>query len=165
MAVGFLLAYFMQYDSSIAYIILCVMFIGAGMGIQTPAILVTIQNSMSKSALGVATSSHMLSRTLGGTIGVSVLGSALSSSMLSQFQSSEMQSKLTSFPATVLDHLGEPQELLSRHMRERMNPGQLITILNVFTRSLHNVFLTAFVVVIMSLAISFLLPNRKPEIK
>ena len=165
MAVGFLLAYFMQYDSSITYIILCVMFIGAGMGIQTPAILVTIQNSMSKSALGVATSSQMLSRTLGGTIGVSVLGSALAGSMLSQFQSSEMQSKLTSFPATVLGHLGEPQELLSRHMREQMNPDQLITILNVFTRSLHSVFLTAFVVVIISLVVSFLLPFRKSEIK
>jgi hypothetical protein len=85
--------------------------------------------------------------------------------MLSQFRSSELQSKLTSFPSIVLGHLGEPQELLSHHMREQMNPDQLITILNVFTRSLHSVFLSAFVVVIISLAISYLLPVRKSEIK
>jgi EmrB/QacA subfamily drug resistance transporter len=165
MAVGFLLAYFVQYDSSIVYIILCVIFIGAGMGIQTPAILVTIQNSIKKSALGVATSSQMLSRTLGGTIGVSVLGSALAGSMLRQFHSSELQGELSSFPASVLGHLGEPQELLSRNMRELMNSEQLITILNVFTNSLHTVFITAFVIVIISLAISFLLPPRPSDIK
>jgi hypothetical protein len=135
------------------------------MGIQTPAILVTIQNSIKKSALGVATSSQMLSRTLGGTIGVSVLGSALAGSMLRQFHSSELQGELSSFPASVLGHLGEPQELLSRNMRELMNSEQLITILNVFTNSLHTVFITAFVIVIISLAISFLLPPRPSDIK
>jgi MFS family permease len=51
---------------------------GLGMGFVSIATLLIVQDSLDAQELGVATSSHQFSRTLGGTIGVGVCGALLS---------------------------------------------------------------------------------------
>lgn len=51
---------------------------GIGMGLSIPVFLVAIQTAVAKHELGVATSTVQFSRSIGGTIGVSVLGVFLS---------------------------------------------------------------------------------------
>jgi EmrB/QacA subfamily drug resistance transporter len=60
---------------------------GTGMGLSVPAFLVAVQTAVSKKDLGIATSTVQYSRSIGGTIGVSVLGAFLSSSLASQLMS------------------------------------------------------------------------------
>ncbi len=48
---------------------------GVGMGFTSIATLLVVQNSVEKRDLGVATSSHQFSRTLGGTVGIGICGS------------------------------------------------------------------------------------------
>ncbi|MGA6924878.1 MAG: MFS transporter, partial [Desulfosarcina sp.] len=48
---------------------------GVGMGFTSIATLLIVQNSVEKKDLGVATSSHQFTRTLGGTIGIGICGS------------------------------------------------------------------------------------------
>ena len=48
---------------------------GVGMGFTSIATLLIVQNSVQKTDLGVATSSHQFTRTLGGTVGIGVCGS------------------------------------------------------------------------------------------
>ena len=49
--------------------------VGLGMGFVTLATLLVVQSCLSASDLGVATSSHQFSRTLGGTVGIGICGS------------------------------------------------------------------------------------------
>ena len=48
---------------------------GVGMGFTSIATLLVVQNSVEKTDLGVATSSHQFTRTLGGTVGIGICGS------------------------------------------------------------------------------------------
>lgn len=161
MIAGFLVATFVHYDSPMYFVILFVLLIGAGMGFSTPAILVTVQNSMNKNAIGVATSSQMLARTLGGTMGVSIMGTTLARSMLIEFGELSKTGKLNSLPELVRKHLGEPHELLSSHLRGLMQHQDLVTVLSVFTNSLQNVFFVALIIVILGFIVSWFLPKLK----
>ncbi len=48
---------------------------GVGMGFTSISTLLIVQNSVDKKDLGVATSSHQFTRTLGGTVGIGICGS------------------------------------------------------------------------------------------
>src|SRR5512135_3152926 len=50
-----------------------------GMGLSIPAFLIAVQSTVRKEELGVATSTVQFSRSIGGTLGVSILGVFLSS--------------------------------------------------------------------------------------
>jgi EmrB/QacA subfamily drug resistance transporter len=56
---------------------------GVGMGVSMPAFLIAVQSRVRINQLGVATSTVQFSRSIGGTLGVSVLGAILSSSLAS----------------------------------------------------------------------------------
>jgi EmrB/QacA subfamily drug resistance transporter len=76
---------------------------GLGMGLSIPAFLIAVQASVRKSEMGVATSTLQFSRSIGGTIGVSVLGILLSSGLTHNLVAAGMD------PASVpLDALLDP---------------------------------------------------------
>jgi len=54
---------------------------GLGMGFVSISTLLVVQNSLSASDLGIATSSHQFARTLGGTIGIGASGSFFSGAL------------------------------------------------------------------------------------
>ncbi len=54
---------------------------GVGMGLSIPALLVSVQTAVSKKQLGIATSTIQYSRSIGGTLGVSVMGASLSAGL------------------------------------------------------------------------------------
>lgn len=55
---------------------------GVGMGLCIPAFLIAVQSTVQRRDLGVATSTVQFSRSIGGTIGVSVMGAVLSTGLL-----------------------------------------------------------------------------------
>lgn len=57
---------------------------GAGMGFVSISTLLIVQNSIGPAHLGVATSSHQFTRTLGGTVGVGVCGSLMTADFSSR---------------------------------------------------------------------------------
>lgn len=54
---------------------------GTGMGLSIPALLVSVQTAVSKQQLGIATSTIQYSRSIGGTLGVSIMGAVLSAGL------------------------------------------------------------------------------------
>lgn len=50
---------------------------GVGMGLSVPSFLIAVQSSVAKRSLGTATSTLQFSRSMGGTLGVSVMGAWL----------------------------------------------------------------------------------------
>jgi hypothetical protein len=59
-------------------------FTGLGMGLSIPAFLIAVQSTVRRDQLGTATSTVQFSRSIGGTLGVSVMGVVLSSQLSSR---------------------------------------------------------------------------------
>lgn len=61
---------------------------GVGMGLSVPSFLIAVQSSVEKRKLGTATSTLQFSRSMGGTLGVSVMGAFLTYGLMSALGSS-----------------------------------------------------------------------------
>lgn len=71
--------------SSQVMMMVFVTIMGVGMGLSIPSFLVAVQTSVERRNLGTATSTLQFSRSMGGTLGVSVMGAALSMRLASNF--------------------------------------------------------------------------------
>lgn len=91
---------------------------GLGMGFVTLSTLLLVQTDLSHVNLGVATSFHQFSRTLGGTIGVGICGGVVTSGLFSNLE------KSSSFISTrAMDLLHNNMENLFREeFRHMLNP-------------------------------------------
>jgi EmrB/QacA subfamily drug resistance transporter len=63
---------------------------GIGMGFSIPPFLIAVQTTVERRYLGTATSTLQFSRSIGGTLGVSVMGAALSARLISNLSASGM---------------------------------------------------------------------------
>jgi EmrB/QacA subfamily drug resistance transporter len=70
-------------NSSQFSLMVFVTLMGIGMGLSIPAFLIAVQTSVERRQLGTATSTLQFSRSIGGTLGVSVMGAALSARLAS----------------------------------------------------------------------------------
>jgi len=77
---------------------------GIGMGMSIPAFLIAVQTSVPRTVLGVATSTIQFTRSIGGTIGVSIMGGVLKW-RLAAIQVPGVDAALSSTPQ-LLDPLG-----------------------------------------------------------
>ncbi len=64
-------------DASRIEVMIYLTMMGVGMGLSVPSFLIAVQSSVSKRTLGTATSTLQFSRSIGGTLGVSVMGAYL----------------------------------------------------------------------------------------
>lgn len=83
-------------DSSQTIMMIYVGLMGVGMGLSIPSFLVAVQTTVERKDLGAATSLLQFSRSIGGTLGVSVMGAALSLRLASNLSASGLDPKLVS---------------------------------------------------------------------
>src|ERR1041385_540304 len=74
---------------------------GIGMGFSIPPFLIAVQTTVERRYLGTATSTLQFSRSIGGTLGVSVMGAALSARLVSNLSASGMD-------LSIVDQLLDP---------------------------------------------------------
>ena len=67
---------------------------GIGMGLVMFALLITVQNSVSRGQLGIATSLNQFSRSIGQTVGVAVMGTVMTISLASHIAEIQKESGL-----------------------------------------------------------------------
>jgi EmrB/QacA subfamily drug resistance transporter len=88
--------------------------LGIGMGAGVTAFLITIQSSVARQALGAATSTLQFSRSIGGTIGVSIFGTVLAARLADGIKSAGLDASIdpqallevgAQIPASVLQAL------------------------------------------------------------
>jgi EmrB/QacA subfamily drug resistance transporter len=70
---------------------------GIGMGLSIPAFLIAVQSAVRREQLGTATSTVQFSRSMGGTLGVSIMGAMLSMQLIS------IDQLLEPLPGTAID--------------------------------------------------------------
>jgi EmrB/QacA subfamily drug resistance transporter len=163
MGIGLGIASQLDAGSPMLMIELAALAMGMGMGIQTPALLTAIQNSVKPSDIGVATSTHMLSRTIGGAIGVSMMGAALMNSVQVHVRFLEAAGVLKNLPPFLRSKLGDPQELLGIQLGKYIHGNELQTVLDAFSLALHDVFYTGLITVAVSVLFWFAFPRIFPH--
>ena len=67
--------------ASRAWVFADIALMGAGLGFSMLALLLTVQHSVQRSQLGLATSLNMFARSIGGAVGVSVMGAILAAGL------------------------------------------------------------------------------------
>ena len=80
-ALGSALCVPMDGGTSLAYVVVAVVVIGLGLGFSSTSYLVSVQNAVPWRRRGVATSSVVFFRTVGGSLGVAVMGAFLNASL------------------------------------------------------------------------------------
>ncbi|MBV6394074.1 MAG: Multidrug resistance protein 3 [Anaerolineales bacterium] len=124
-------------DTSQAAIMACMALMGVGMGLAIPSFLIAVQTMVHRRYLGAATSIMQFSRSLGGTLGVSVMGAALTARLSSSVAASDLDPKLIS-------------QLLEPHSSSNLvvNEGARLAL----TDAIAGVFIIAFITAALALA-------------
>jgi EmrB/QacA subfamily drug resistance transporter len=121
---------------------------GVGMGLSIPAFLIAVQSSVRKSELGVATSTLQFSRSIGGTLGVSVLGVFLSTRLAAHLMASGIDPATISLE-TLLDPIAGATATFEGPLRQALGV------------SIANMFLVAFIPALASFLVVLLAPGGK----
>lgn len=133
---------------------------GLGMGFVTLSTLLLVQADLAKVNLGVSTSFHQFSRTLGGTIGVGICGGVMTTELLHNLQESSAM-----IPSTVMDLLRKSMENLFREEFRRMLSEQSETLLLLaVSNAMSIVFWIIFVATLLCLGCTVLLRKKEAMI-
>ena len=114
---------------------------GIGMGLSIPAFLIAVQTSVERRQLGTATSTLQFSRSIGGTLGVSVMGAALSARLASHLDPELVRQ--------LLDPLASTQLVIEEGARAAM------------ADAIHLVFLIALVAAVLAMVAVLFTPRKE----
>lgn len=129
------------------YILSSLTLMGIGMGMSIPAFLIVVQSTVQRHMLGIATSTIQFTRTIGGTVGVSVMGAVLSVGLATQLSAAGLD------PATVsVDNLLEGLGAAS-------SAELAITLREALALATQNVFLVSFIAAALGLVTTFFTPR------
>jgi hypothetical protein len=120
---------------------------GVGMGLTIPSFLIAVQSTVPRSSLGAATSTLQFSRSIGGTLGVSVMGAALSARLAAGLAAAGLDPQSVS-----VDELMDP---MARSGGTVQIDGALRDAL---AAGIQTVFVIAFVAAALALLVTFLAP-------
>jgi EmrB/QacA subfamily drug resistance transporter len=119
---------------------------GIGMGLSIPAFLIAVQTTVQRRQLGTATSTLQFSRSIGGTLGVSVMGAALSARLTTNLLASGLDLDLV---RQLLDPLPGAEVVIAEGARAAMAAG------------IHLVFLIAFVAAALAMITVLFTPRTE----
>jgi EmrB/QacA subfamily drug resistance transporter len=119
---------------------------GIGMGLSIPSFLIAVQTSVERRQLGTATSTLQFSRSIGGTLGVSVMGAALSARLATNLSASGLDPDLV---RQLLDPLPGSQVVIAEGARIAM------------ADAIHLVFIIAFVAAALAMVTVFFTPHKE----
>jgi len=137
---------------------------GLGMGFVSIGTLLMVQDSLSPSNLGVATSSHQFSRTLGGTIGIGASGGLVTVYLTKSLEGMMAGVPHEEVPLALFSGPGENiQNLFRPELQAMLSAGLQKALQEAVDQGLDMVFWVSAAAALFSLVLGFLLPNfRRP---
>jgi len=149
--------------TSRAWLIGDILAMGIGMGLVMFALLITVQNSVSRGQLGIATSLNQFSRSIGQTVGVAIMGTVMTLSLASHV--GEIQ-KASGMPETdVARVVHNPSALIDPIARAAQKPELIKAMSGALAGALHTVFLTGVGFAVLALISGFFLPAARIEVE
>ncbi|GKS15036.1 MFS transporter [Paenibacillus chitinolyticus] len=152
MGLGFGLLATMSTDTGMPLVIVYMVLTGLGIGFIIPTLNTAAIGAVGKERRGVATSLVQFSRSIGGTIGVSVLGVLMTGRMAAGMPG--LGERFAALGADKLRAYADPQALLDGSMRVSLPADLLRDLQNVFTQGIHTVFIAGIVIAVVGLAAS-----------
>jgi hypothetical protein len=123
---------------------------GIGMGLTIPSFLIAVQSTVPRSALGTATSTLQFSRSIGGTLGVSVMGAALSARLAAGLAAVGLDPQAVSV-----------DELLNPVPQSGAAPQIDGALRDALASGIQTVFIIAFVAAALALLVTFFAPSGR----
>jgi MFS family permease len=146
LVVGAFLMTLIGAESSQIVMMVFIALMGIGMGLSIPSFLVAVQTNVERRHLGTATSTIQFSRSIGGTLGVSIMGAALSLRLASNLSSAGLDPKLVS---QLLDPVPGSELVIDAGARLAMSDA------------IHLVFIIAFIAALLGLAAVLFTPHEE----
>lgn len=135
---------------------------GIGMGFVSISTLLIVQNSVGPAHLGVATSSHQFTRTIGGTIGIGICGGLVTSRFLSNVEGRLGPDAAAAIPPDLWVRIQENFENLFRpEVQERLNDGVQTAMRTAIGESILLVFWFTLGAAVVCLGLGWLLPSER----
>lgn len=151
LALGALLMSQMGAHASQLFVLSSLTLMGVGMGLAIPAFLIVVQSTVPRQVLGAATSTLQFTRTVGGTIGVSIMGVALSQGLATQLSAAGLD------PAKV-----SVETLLEQVSNTTTVSSSLEAARTALTAATQNIFVVAVIFAALALIAVWFTPRRIP---
>jgi hypothetical protein len=135
---------------------------GMGMGLVMFALLISVQNSVPRNQLGIATSVNQFSRSIGQTVGVALMGLVLTLSLESHLSEIQAESGLPEEEVARVVH--NPSALIDPVARPNLNPALLQSMQSALGGALNNVFWSGAIFAVIGLIAGFWLPATPTRI-
>ncbi|HET7272576.1 MAG TPA: MDR family MFS transporter [Rubrobacter sp.] len=156
-ALGSALCVPMDGRTSLAYVVLAVVVIGLGLGFSSTSYLVSVQNAVPWNRRGVATSSIVFFRTVGGALGVAVMGALLNASLGERYRAAV--DRAADGDAGLGRLLSDPNALLQPAVRSRIPEAAYSELAGALAASLSPAFWVLLFFGLSALAVATLFPR------
>jgi EmrB/QacA subfamily drug resistance transporter len=117
-AVGGALCVPMGEETPLWYVVVAVFIIGLGLGFTSTSYLVSVQNAVPWNRRGIATSSIVFFRTVGGSVAVAIMGALLNASLGTRYQAAV--ERASGGDVDLANLLADPNSLLQPTLREQI---------------------------------------------
>jgi len=175
MGMGLVLLARMGVNTSHGQAALAIAILGFGLGSSLPAFTIAVQNAVKYEIMGVATSTSVFIRAIGGTVGLAVLGSIMTSSFASHMNntvSDEVKQVLQPGQLSSMTH--NPQVLVSPEAQTQLQAqfnqagsqgaGLLQQLMEAMKHALSSALTEVFLIVLVAAGIALLITFFLKEI-
>jgi MFS family permease len=157
LALGSALCVPMDSGTSLSYVVMAVVVIGLGLGFSSTSYLVSVQNAVPWRRRGVATSSVVFFRTVGGLIGVAVMGAFLNASLGDRYRAAV--DRAAGGDPDLGHLLSDPNSLLQPAVRSRIPEGAYSEVAGALAASLSPAFWVLLFFGLSALAVATFFPR------
>jgi hypothetical protein len=152
---------FFRQDTGLALIIMSMILIGVGMGMDSTAFILSVQNAVPWRLRGVATASTQFARTIGGTIGVAFMGTVLNIQLAEHF--APVFARFADATRSLPHNVAPANVLLTPNIRTLVPASFLQQLQQALSGGLFWVYLVVFALMLVSLFAMFWLPGGRAD--
>jgi EmrB/QacA subfamily drug resistance transporter len=156
-ALGSALCVPMDGGTSLAYVVVAVVVIGLGLGFTSTSYLVSVQNAVPWRRRGVATSSVVFFRTVGGSLGVAIMGAFLNASLGARYRAAV--DRAAGGDENLGRLLSDPNALLQPAVRGRIPDAAYSELAGALAASLSPAFWVLLFFGLLTLAVATFFPR------
>ena len=152
---------FFRPDTSVPFIVVAMLFMGTGLGMDSTSFILSVQNAVPWRLRGVATASTQFVRTIGGTVGVAVMGTSLNFQIAQRF--APIFGHFAAATARLPKDIAPANILLTPNIHSQIPQDFLGLLQSALSQSLFWVYLVAFALMLISLTAMFWLPRGRAD--
>ena len=146
----------MDRGTSLPYVVVAVVVIGLGLGFSSTSYLVSVQNAVPWRRRGVATSSVVFFRTVGGSLGVAIMGALLNASLGERYRAAV--GRIAEGDAALGRLLSDPNAILQPAVRARVPEAAYSELAGALSAALSPAFWVLLVFGVASVAAAAFFP-------